>query len=637
MEFTLNRKYTICYWNQFEQQSDMNKKTLLCFLALFLLFSGIFCLYFFNKTDLVEVPLKTELLSKKSQRQPIQTVSSNVEDFQIKDPEKLGDIVHKLFNNEKIHSAIHLQYNPQVAYVSLRKNGLRLADAWSKSESTVDALEKAIIKTKEELTLASQVSITSVEVCLIHSFQERNYSDKRERRKLLANIHRGIRGIEISFNNSIEIYPPTYMIATNRSPKRIIELYKRKHSLSDKQIQNEVQFRTFEAYQLLVKLEKTPKTIIMERGNTFTPIEDVTKTNVKYAAELAGEWLINNLHSNGRMTYKYWPSRGEESTANNMIRQWMATISLEHIAAENKSEHLWEFIEENIDYNLGHYFKDTGDLGIIKWNGKVKLGSLALAALAINEHPKREKWASQERALQKSIDTLWQKNGSFITFYEPWGRNDNQNFYPGEALLYWAVLYEKTNDQELLSRIMKSFAYYKNWHFQQENRNPAFIPWHTQAYYLVWKKTKNEELKQFIFEMNDWLLPMQQWSGLQYPDIKGRFYNPNKPYGPPHASATGVYLEGLVDAYRLADETDDLHRKTRYKKAILQGIRSIMQLQFTDEVDMFYISDKKKARVKGGIRTTVYNNQIRCDNVQHNLIALLKVLEHFNESDFLMD
>ncbi len=612
----------------------MNKKTVFCLLALVLLVFGMIYFTSFNTTEPETVPPQTELLPEKFQRQSIQTVNSGVENIQIKDPDTLGATIRKIFNNEKPESAIDLKNNPQVVYVALRENGLRLADAWSKSKSTIEALEQAIIKAKEKLSSGNQTSITSMEVCLIHSFQKRNYSNKRERKKLLANIHRGVKGIELSFNDSIEIYPPTYMIATNRSPKRVIELYKKKHSLTDKQIENEVQFRTFESYQLLVELGKSPKTIIMERGNTFIPIEDVTKTNVQHTAESAAEWLTNNLHSNGRMTYKYWPSRGEESTANNMIRQWMATIALEKIAAENKSEHLWELIEENIDYNLDNYFQYAGDFGIIKLNGKVKLGSLALAALTINEHPKREKWASQERALQKTINTLWQENGSFISFYEPWGRNDNQNFYPGEALLYWAVLYEKTNDQELLSRIMKSFRYYKNWHLQPQNRNPAFIPWHTQAYYLVWKQTKNEELKHFIFEMNDWLLAVQQWSGLQYPDIKGRFYNPKKHYGPPHASATGVYLEGLVDAYKLADETDDLHRKTSYKKAILQGIRSVMQLQFTNEVDMFYISDTKRARVRGGIRTTVYNNQIRCDNVQHNLIALLKVLRHFDENDF---
>ena len=50
-----------------------------------------------------------------------------------------------------------------------------------------------------------------------------------------------------------------------------------------------------------------------------------------------------------------------------------------------------------------------------------------------------------------------------------------------------------------------------------------------------------------------------------------------------------------------------------------------MQLQFADDIDMFYVS--KRDRVFGGLRTTVYDNQIRCDNVQHTLMATLKILE----------
>ncbi len=60
----------------------------------------------------------------------------------------------------------------------------------------------------------------------------------------------------------------------------------------------------------------------------------------------------------------------------------------------------------------------------------------------------------------------------------------------------------------LLERILRSFAYYRDWHLA--NRNPAFVPWHTMAYELVWQETGGDELKDWIFEMNDWLLALQQ-------------------------------------------------------------------------------------------------------------------------------
>jgi hypothetical protein len=140
---------------------------------------------------------------------------------------------------------------------------------------------------------------------------------------------------------------------------------------------------------------------------------------------------------------------------------------------------------------------------------------------------------------------------------------------------------------------MRSFRYYRDWHLG-ENRNPAFVPWHTQAYFMVWQETRDPELRDFIFEMNDWLLSIQQGQeDVPYADLAGRFYAPHGRYGPPHASSTGVYLEGLSDALRLTRAVGDSERTENYDAAI---------------------------------RTTVYDNRIRCDNVQHGLMGALKYL-----------
>ncbi len=177
----------------------------------------------------------------------------------------------------------------------------------------------------------------------------------------------------------------------------------------------------------------------------------------------------------------------------------------------------------------------------------------------------------------------------------------------------WARLYQSEQDNELLKRYMSAFRYYRKWHLEPRNRNPAFIPWHTQAHFLIWEETKDPELLAFVFEMNDWLVSeMQQWNKVVYDDMRGRFYKGGGRYGPPHASSTGVYLEGLI--------------------AIRRGLRNVMQLTFLDDVDMFYVS--KRAQVYGGVRETEYDNKIRVDNVQHNLMAILKILERFGEEDF---
>jgi hypothetical protein len=343
-------------------------------------------------------------------------------------------------------------------------------------------------------------------------------------------------------------------------------------------------------------------------------------------------WLTTQLGDDGRMVYEYWPSRGEESDSNNMIRQWMATLALTRVADVRSEVGLYDRVADNIDYNLDLSYTEVGGLGhIADPDGDVKLGAIALAALAISRHPDRDRWATEEAALRSSVDELWNEDGSFTSFLVPDGRNDNQNFYPGEALLLWAATLEENPDDSLLARFMKSFEYYRQWH--REQRNPAFIPWHTMAYEKVWRITDNEDLREFIFEMNDWLLALQQWDEAPTPDVAGRFYDPDHPeYGPPHASSDGVYLEGLIAAYRVADESGDVERSERYRVAIARTLRHLMQLQFADEIDMYYVS--RRERVEGGLRTTEYDNRIRVDNVQHGLLGVLDVLETFSDGDF---
>jgi hypothetical protein len=319
-----------------------------------------------------------------------------------------------------------------------------------------------------------------------------------------------------------------------------------------------------------------------------------------------------------------------------MIRQWMATVALTRFNDHRGGDPaIYDLAARNIRYNLDHFYREEDGFGlIVEDDGEVKLGAVALAALAIVEHPQRAEFADEEAALRRTVDVLWQDDGSFRTFYRPPDRNDNQNFYPGEALVLWSALYKESRDPALLERIMASFRYYRTWHLDERNRNPAFVPWHTQVYYQVWRITTDAELRDFIFEMNDWLLGMQQWDGVAYPDLQGRFYDPARPqFGVPHASSTGVYLEGLIDAYRLAVAVGDAGRAEQYRLAIHRGLRSAMQLQFVDAVDLYYVQEPD--RVLGGIRTNPYDNEIRVDNVQHNLMGVLNVLATFSADDYV--
>jgi hypothetical protein len=517
-------------------------------------------------------------------------------------------------------------------YIALRRHGLLQHTYWHYGLDMIGVVQDIV---NDAIAFTSQAqdtsSIDAIELCFTYDYQ---FVPAEQFRRQFGNVFRGIRGIEIQHNDTIVRYSPTRMIANNLSFQKIFENFLSERSLSAAQFLREGgTIQSFESRQVLVRLSPAVQVLPLHRGNRIVSMDSLSKDIVTDMINTMGQWMLRQIDDDGRMVYKYFPSQGTESDANNLIRQFMATLCLIRYAQHTQRPEHSVLATHNLSHNLRQFYHDASDnndvLGVVEYQGKVKLGAVALAALAILEHAngdvsaiQRSPYAGIFNRLCKTIDWLWQPDGSFHTFYRPSDRNDNQNFYPGEALLFWATLYRAQPDTSLLEKCYASIDYYQAWH--RQHRNPAFIPWHTQAYRILFEVTGDRQLLEYIFDMNDWLLPMQQWHTARHGDIQGRFYDPSRSeYGPPHASSTGVYLEGLADAYALAQRTGDVEHSLTYQEAIWRGVRSLRQLQFLDEGDMFYIS--KRSRVHGGVRTTVYDNVIRVDNVQHGLMALLKL------------
>jgi hypothetical protein len=423
------------------------------------------------------------------------------------------------------------------------------------------------------------------------------------------------------------------MIAANRNYERALEKLLQTLKLPPDSLETAViEPGLFNSLQLLLRLDGAPRLELLWRGNRVVEAAAVNAAGVGDLADKMILWMHNQVDGGGRIVYKYYPSAGSESSGDNTIRQAMATVCLNRIALRSGSSADRDIADRNLGHLLRKYYRRSNTLGFIAEGEKAKLGAAALAGLAIQENPGRANYLEPLDSLARTVDFLWQDSGEFRTFLKPEDRNDNQNFYPGEALLFWAVRLADAAGGGDPTRFLQSFAFYRDSH--RANRNPAFVPWHTQAYYTALPAVgaAAASLKEFIFEMNDWLLDMQQWDGDLHPDLKGRFYNPRHPeYGPPHASSTGVYLEGLIDAFDLARQQGDTDRAARYRLAILRGLRSLIQLQFRDETDMYYVA--RRERVLGGIRTEVYDNTIRVDNVQHGLMAILKILARMSPEE----
>lgn len=515
------------------------------------------------------------------------------------------------------------------AHVALFRAGRFQADAWAQGTGLQTTIADAFREARKNLKRPADLAI------LVLPTERRKIRPATAERHF-SNDHRGVRAFSFTRTGDDYWLSPTTSIRLNRSVNDELKREAKKRKLSVEAWLDEADAYSYATRSFYIPLASTEQAKEILRGNQIIGTDEVNLESVREFEAMLTDWMFNNLHPGGRMTYMYFPSTGRESSGNNMIRQWMGTVAMGRAAKLHPERQAAAKTEENIRYNLAQFYKTEGDLGFIEYGGMAKLGAASLAMISLIESPARASFAEQEAALLRLTKKLWGPSGRFETFYKPKERNQEaslHNFYPGETLLAWSFLYESEEDPALLDMTMKSFRHYKSWHLA--HRNPAFIPWHTQAYFTFWKKTKSDELKDWIFEMNDWLVDvMQANSRVAYDDTLGRFYSPKRSYGVPHASSTGVYLEGLIDAFALARSIGDKEHEEKYRRAIVLGLRSSMQLQFQDDIDMFYVSDKSKLR--GGMRTTVYDSSIRVDNVQHVLMGVQKILQEFRPADYLL-
>ncbi|MGP1255046.1 MAG: hypothetical protein ACTS10_11565 [Kiloniellales bacterium] len=525
------------------------------------------------------------------------------------DPAVIGDLLRGLRNGLPIAPEAYPLPGP--LHACLRKKGRRLAELWIETGSLAGAFA-------EILAWPEAAEADALTLCLTYDW--RTVPPERFA-KVFAQAARGRLGIAVTQNGRERRLAPIEAIASNRSFARWLKREQTTAGPSPLDSQTaENDLRCFAARQLHLAPVSSPLCTDLSYGAPPVPPETFDRIELDRLIAGMTDWMAANLRDDGHLTYKYWPSRGQESEADNPIRRFMGTLALIRTAEVQEDPVLMARAADNLQFNLDRFYRSENGLGLIDWQGQVKLGAVALAALAILLHPDRARWRKPYRRLSVTVDSLQGFDGAFRSFLLPAERNDNQNFYPGEALLFWANRLQADPAEGLQARFLSSFTHYRAWH--RKARNPAFVPWHSQAYALAFAVLKQPDLRDFVLEMNDWLLPLQQWGQPLTPCFWGRFYDPERPdYGPPHASSTGVYVEGLAAALALAIEAGETVRAARYERAIWRAARNLRQLQFKGPIDAFYI--RRRSKVFGGLRTETYNNEIRVDNVQHGLMGLL--------------
>jgi hypothetical protein len=197
---------------------------------------------------------------------------------------------------------------------------------------------------------------------------------------------------------------------------------------------------------------------------------------------------------------------------------------------------------------------------------------------------------------------------------------------PGEALVALAVEVRDGTDGAMRA-VRAAFPWYRA-HFATR-ATTAFVLWQVDAWRQLaelallteaQRSPQAEAWAEFVFEMADWLSPLQLGPSARHEDFVGGF----AAHGRLPCYNTSTYTEAIVRAFALAELCGDLARAERYRRASLSGLDFVRRLQIDPRTAVLF---RDPGSTVGGTTASLADFTIRCDHDQHTLTAFLAALE----------
>ncbi|MBN1390136.1 MAG: hypothetical protein JXA22_05790 [Candidatus Thermoplasmatota archaeon] len=358
-----------------------------------------------------------------------------------------------------------------------------------------------------------------------------------------------------------------------------------------------------------------------DSSNRFIFPQDMEKndTLLGYLSD-SGEYLLHHVGSSGKWDYEYEPSEDRNLPRYNILRHAGTTYSLALIFKYTRDPDHYNGTVRTLNYLLSHHlhFDDWSgtEVAYIEEKGLVKLGGAALAVLAVVEVEEVDPLARYEReldALGEFLLAMQHEDGSFQCFYKDM-EDEHSDYYPGEALLALARLYDHTGNDRYLRSLLKGL----------DNYNPyfgihytAYTPWATEAMVYAYSWTNDTSYLDQCYQMAESCRTGQNLPGPNVPEthVGG--------WGSDPAANSASRVEGVVDSYLLARRTNDTERMERYDGTMEYSARFLINLQYDDVEAMSF---PRPDKVKGGTPLSYNEDNIRIDYVQHAVVVMAKIM-----------
>ena len=436
-----------------------------------------------------------------------------------------------------------------------------------------------------------------------------------------AFLEPGVHGIVLQLRGGKGAMRPSEFVSNNLSVRQALRRLNERMNPAHESHQGMMAswFRTTHWHEL----EPGGEVVQLKRGLVVLGPEVVTEGTLTEAIHLIAEYMIYRQLPSGEFSYQYEPSTDTYAQENNYVRQADAAWGLVLYARQSGAQAVVEAADKTTRLLTQHVMDLPGVEGAGYFrgpDGSTDLGATALLCLALTDHPQAGRYRAVRDKLVAGMCWLQKPSGRFITVFPPTLPERGWETFPGQALLALARVYA----EEPQDRIEQVFAAALPVYRGDFRKAPQadFVPWHTQAFALMARRTGRRDYADFVFEMNDWLAEHQlDARTCPWPELYGGIDPPGKNGV---SAATALYLEGFADALVLARELGDAERARRYALVVRAAARLVLQLQFR-RAEGFYV--RSGIDCFDGVRNAPWDNRIRIDNCRHALSALSRARE----------
>jgi len=343
-------------------------------------------------------------------------------------------------------------------------------------------------------------------------------------------------------------------------------------------------------------------------SDTAMTASETSETPVRAAIRRGAEWFLNNQNESF-IYYSYDPAHAGWPEEKHGIRELAALWAITEAARFLGDPRLDQLAQRGFDYFEQYLRRDPRHgfyvVAVHPKRLSIAYNAFAILALLNLEHDNKQNY------LEHLADGLLHQQGASGRFAPHFysERVSGVDYYPGEALLALMTLYEATGDERLLQAVERAFPYYRD--YWSKRANTAFAPWQTQAYAKLLRARPRQDVAEWIFAMNDFML-----GAMQAEDGKGFDFD--------RGIATAVYIEGINKACDVAGQWDDKDRRDRYARFIEEASVAVMALQCPAEGE-----DPAALPLPalGGFYGSTRDRTMRCDRNQHAILGLMGALE----------